>query len=136
MLHNERREEGQGLVEYALAIVLVAIVTIAIVTQLGPTIAGMYCSITSSLWGSCTANAEPDPNVEFYYIGHYDDHAWAFTNNPYNNCGGLSINGHPMEEDMYDECYVEWSANTCPDSVTVNTPNGYQTSTDIDCQTG
>lgn len=50
----ERREEGQGVVEYALALVLVAVVTIAIVTQLGPTIADMYCSITSSLWGACS----------------------------------------------------------------------------------
>ena len=35
-----QREEGQGLVEYALVLVLVAIVVIAILTLLGPAIAG------------------------------------------------------------------------------------------------
>ena len=39
------REEGQGLVEYALILVLVAIVVIAILTLLGPTIGNVFSSI-------------------------------------------------------------------------------------------
>jgi pilus assembly protein Flp/PilA len=43
------REEGQGLVEYALILVLVAIVSIAILLILGPTIANVFSRITNTL---------------------------------------------------------------------------------------
>ncbi len=43
------REEGQGLVEYALILVLVAIVVIVILTVLGPTIGNVFSSINRSL---------------------------------------------------------------------------------------
>ncbi len=43
------REEGQGLVEYALILVLVAIVVIAILTILGPEIGNVFSRITSGL---------------------------------------------------------------------------------------
>lgn len=39
------REEGQGLVEYALILVLVAVVVIAILTLLGPTIGNVFSDI-------------------------------------------------------------------------------------------
>jgi pilus assembly protein Flp/PilA len=44
MLFN-RREEGQGLVEYALILVLVAVIVIAILTILGPTIGNVFSNI-------------------------------------------------------------------------------------------
>ena len=43
------REEGQGLVEYALILVLVAIVVIAILTLLGPAIGGVFSNIIRNL---------------------------------------------------------------------------------------
>lgn len=43
------REDGQGLVEYALILVLVAIVVIAILTLLGPQIGNVFSRITDSL---------------------------------------------------------------------------------------
>jgi pilus assembly protein Flp/PilA len=43
------REEGQGLVEYALILVLVAIVVIAILALLGPQIANIFSRVTSGL---------------------------------------------------------------------------------------
>ncbi len=42
------REEGQGLVEYALILVLVAIVVIAILAILGPQIGNIFSRITSA----------------------------------------------------------------------------------------
>ena len=39
------REEGQGLVEYALILVLVAVVVIAILTLLGPAIGNVFSNI-------------------------------------------------------------------------------------------
>ncbi len=43
------QEKGQGLVEYALILVLVAIVVIAVLLILGPTIGNTFSSINSSL---------------------------------------------------------------------------------------
>ncbi len=43
------REEGQGLVEYALILVLVAVVVIAILTILGPAVGGVFSSIAGNI---------------------------------------------------------------------------------------
>lgn len=45
-------EEGQGLVEYALILVLVAIVVIAILAIVGPQIGNIFSRITSGLSGT------------------------------------------------------------------------------------
>jgi pilus assembly protein Flp/PilA len=42
-------EEGQGLVEYALILVLVAIVVIAILLQLGPAVGNVFSSVIAGL---------------------------------------------------------------------------------------
>ena len=44
-----RREEGQGLVEYALILVLVAIVVIAILVLLGPIVGNVFSTVASRL---------------------------------------------------------------------------------------
>ena len=43
------REEGQGLVEYALILVLVAIVVIVILALLGPAIANIFSNIVNQV---------------------------------------------------------------------------------------
>ena len=43
------KEKGQGLVEYALILVLVAVVVIVILTFLGPAIGGVFSNILSNL---------------------------------------------------------------------------------------
>jgi pilus assembly protein Flp/PilA len=43
------REKGQGLVEYALILVLVAIVVIAILLLLGPVIGNVFSNIVGNL---------------------------------------------------------------------------------------
>ena len=43
------REEGQGLVEYALILVLVAVVVIAVLTILGPAIGDIFSRINTGL---------------------------------------------------------------------------------------
>ena len=50
MLRNFfNREEGQGLVEYALILVLIAIVVIGILTLLGGKVSTVFSSINSGL---------------------------------------------------------------------------------------
>ena len=49
MQNKMRDEEGQGLVEYALIIVLVSIATIAMLSALGVKVGGVFTSITGTL---------------------------------------------------------------------------------------
>ena len=48
-IESMKREAGQGLVEYALIIVLVSIACIIVLTALGVKVAGVFSSITGSL---------------------------------------------------------------------------------------
>jgi len=43
------REEGQGMVEYALILVLVAIVVIAVLTLLGPAVGNVFSTIINAI---------------------------------------------------------------------------------------
>ena len=45
------KERGQGLIEYALILVLVAIVVIAVLMILGPRIGNVFSSVNKSLSG-------------------------------------------------------------------------------------
>jgi len=46
---NLKKEEGQGLAEYALILVLISIVAIVIMTALGTKITGVFSSVSSAL---------------------------------------------------------------------------------------
>jgi pilus assembly protein Flp/PilA len=48
-LGQEEREEGQGLVEYALILFLVAVVVIGILILLGPRIGSIFSAVTKGL---------------------------------------------------------------------------------------
>ena len=43
------REEGQGLVEYALILVLIAIIVIAVLTIMGPEVANIFSTILGAI---------------------------------------------------------------------------------------
>jgi pilus assembly protein Flp/PilA len=45
MLYRPQNDEGQGLVEYALILVMVAVVVVVVLVVLGPVIGNTYSSI-------------------------------------------------------------------------------------------
>jgi pilus assembly protein Flp/PilA len=49
MLYLPAEEEGQGLVEYALILVLVVLVVVAILAIMGPQIGNVFSRITNAL---------------------------------------------------------------------------------------
>ena len=76
-----QKEEGQGLVEYALILVLVAIVVIAILLVLGPVVGNVFSNVSCNLEGEAcgvasvpgggggaepTATPNSDPNANFW----------------------------------------------------------------------
>jgi pilus assembly protein Flp/PilA len=48
-LRNQAEESGQGLVEYALILVLVALVVVAMLTLFGGSLSNVYATITNAL---------------------------------------------------------------------------------------
>ena len=56
---HKKQEKGQGLVEYALILVLVAIVVIAALMILGPIIGNVFSKVNSSLSGVSAGSAAP-----------------------------------------------------------------------------
>lgn len=59
-MKSPHREEGQGLVEYALILVLVALAVILILTLLGPVIAVTYAEIIGGLNGQTIDRTGPE----------------------------------------------------------------------------
>jgi pilus assembly protein Flp/PilA len=49
MLRNDEEAEGQGLVEYALILVLISVVAITIMTSVGNKVSAVFATIDSSL---------------------------------------------------------------------------------------
>jgi pilus assembly protein Flp/PilA len=43
------REEGQGLVEYGMIIILVAILVVAVLALLGPTVGNLFSSVVEAI---------------------------------------------------------------------------------------
>lgn len=61
MQQNPRHREGQGLVEYALILVLVAVVVIVILALLGPAIGNIFSNIINSLNPTVSPAVTPTP---------------------------------------------------------------------------
>ena len=70
-------QSGQGLVEYALILTLVAVVVIGILTMLGPQVGNVFCNVTNSINGSPVANCSHPSNTD-----------------PNANCSGNNGNGN------------------------------------------
>lgn len=51
-----KREEGQGLVEYALILVLVSVVVIVILSQMGPAVGNIFSGVVTALNGGGTGD--------------------------------------------------------------------------------
>lgn len=64
------KEEGQGLVEYALILVLVAVIVIAILTVLGPQIVLVFGRVAGGMQGDTLDAANGDTAVIVNYEGN------------------------------------------------------------------
>lgn len=63
-----KKEEGQGLVEYALILVLVAVVVIAILTILGPQVMVVFAKVAAGLNGQVVTGVGTEAIVTGYDV--------------------------------------------------------------------
>jgi pilus assembly protein Flp/PilA len=111
-----KQTEGQGLVEYAIILALVAIVVIAVVTVLGPTIGNTFTSINNSLDSGGLLGGGGGQ-----ISGPHAD--WHDAQNEY--CvGQASGTNHNMYHDIDDDLWIAGPSGGSP-------PSGYLDQTDV-----
>jgi len=72
----KKREEGQGLVEYALILVLVAVVVIVVLSLVGPAVGNIFSEVVSALNGDTPSS----DCVQYFQNGmHEDDKSFIMT---------------------------------------------------------
>lgn len=67
-------EKGQGLVEYALILVMVAVVVISILSIVGPSVGNIFSNIVDNLGGVAVAVAEPEDEFCFVYFSSFQSY--------------------------------------------------------------
>jgi pilus assembly protein Flp/PilA len=77
-LKTQKRERGQGLVEYALILVLVAVVVIGVLSVVGGGVSNVYCTVIGGLnrTSTCTGQQASQP-------GTLTSSQYAVTSNQY-----------------------------------------------------
>ncbi len=85
MSNFNRKEKGQGLVEYALILVLVAVVVIVVLQVLGPLIGDVFTDVNDGLAGNTLpdtyiwsiVNDDPDPKATCDLLIPGGSYAWG-----------------------------------------------------------
>lgn len=83
-----QREEGQGLVEYALILVMVAVVVIAVLSLMGPSVGNVYSQIVNVLRQTSSTYCQTDEIIGYDIYEIVDGARTLFGNE-------LSNPGHP-----------------------------------------
>ncbi len=103
---RQNQEKGQGLVEYALILVLVGVVCLGIMSVVGGGVGNVFCSVTSSLGAKLTSTPcvkgpqEGDTCVDYYsptwhYIQRYHNGAWGRIAEPGGSLPTCSFSAYP-----------------------------------------
>jgi len=98
------KEKGQGLVEYALILVLVSVAVLGVLLILGPMIGNVFTEINSTMT-TAGGEAEADPCVALL-------DTWTATNTAYQVCGG-NQSSCPSEYTAVVNAYNAYSAAGC-----------------------
>ena len=127
MVLSKKKEKGQGLVEYALILVLVAVIVLAVMAITGSTISTVYCSVVVALDPGATCDSGGGTLTDFGYgyyrnstteadaIAQYCDIPSVPSGAGYNLYSNSSIPGYTV--DGYGQDFPEISfigTGTCP----------------------
>ena len=119
-------ERGQGLLEYALILSLVAVLVIAALAVVGTSIESVYCEIISQFPGSenpCTADeaviikADYDPGLQTLHID-------ATSDGDYHPDVTLTVSPGGVMEAKTHHYHLDYSLPGCPCEVTVTSSAG------------
>jgi len=123
-------EEGQGLIEYALILVLVAIVVIAILLILGPTVGNVFSNIVRGLeqTGVIDGGGDGSDTVAItratYDSGDQELHLDTTSDGDYNPNVTLTASPGGVMEERSNHYHLNYTLTGCPCTVTVTSSAG------------
>lgn len=123
-------EEGQGLVEYALILVLVAIIVIAVLLILGPTVGDIFSEIIRNLerTGAIGSGGDGDDVVVITRSSYDSDdqelHLDATSDGDYNPDVSLTASPGGVMGATPHHYHLEYTLSGCPCTVTVTSSEG------------
>ena len=101
-------ERGQGLVEYALILVMVAVVVIVGLSIVGTSVSGVYCDVVTTLDKSAVCDGGPKNNNQNGDLCQklYDDMWYVYQRNDIDITGPdwISTGKHYSEDQGYQAC--------------------------------
>ncbi len=119
LFSKRSQEDGQGLVEYALLLVLVAVVVVGILSMLGSTVHGVFTEVVAALSMSKVAitrahydSGDEELHLDTTYDGDYDPTV-TMTASP----GGVM-------EARSNHYHLKYTLTGCPCTVTVTSSKG------------
>ncbi len=116
---------GQGLVEYALLLSLMAIVVIAILALLGPTVANVFSQVTAGLvGGSNVAISNVAITKADYNSTNEELHLDATVDGDYDPSVTLTASPGGVMEETPDHYHLGYGLSGCPCTVTVTSSTG------------
>ncbi|MFQ5577522.1 MAG: hypothetical protein ACE5G8_11110 [Anaerolineae bacterium] len=118
---NQSGDRGQGLVEYALLLVLVAVVVIGILLLLGPQIGGVFSSVANALGAGGGAVAITKAE---YKSDDHKLHLDATYNGGYDSTVTLTASPGGTMEAKSDHYHRKFTLTGCPCTVTVTSSKG------------
>jgi pilus assembly protein Flp/PilA len=127
-------ESGQGFMEYALVVVLVALISILILSMLGPSISNLYCEMVTTLGGTCNIGDEGDGGDDAhdlvviiradYNSDKQELHIDATSNGDYYPDVTLTASPGGVMEQRAHHYHLIFTLTGCPCAVTVTSSAG------------
>jgi pilus assembly protein Flp/PilA len=129
-LEKNRSDSGQGLVEYALILVLVGVVTILVLSLTGSSISNIYCDLVNTMGGECDSGSESD--VVVIYRADYNSpaqslHMDATSDGCYDPSVILTASPGGVMQERSGGCghyHLDYSLPGCPCTVTITSSEG------------
>lgn len=117
---NSHRENGQGLLEYALIAALVAVATMLVLSLLGVSVADVFCRVTGGLGANALCQGCG------YGFDNIDD--WNTVQGGWETRDGQLCNTRGGQGKIFDSCSQDLPSNdytVTANSVTLSQGNGY-----------
>ena len=124
-------ELGQGLVEYALILVLVALAVVVVLTLFGPQLKNVYCEVVTGLNNGTQPDTCMPPVTDTvvitradYDVGDQELHLDATSNGGYNPSATLTASPGGVMEAKSDHYHLKYTLTGCPCTITVTSSEG------------
>lgn len=123
---NRTTEKGQGLVEYALILVLVAVVSIAVLLTLGPQVGQVFSKIVTQLQTTGVVGGGDVVAItkSTYNSSSHKLHLDATSDGSFNPSASLTASPGGAMETKSDHYHLNYTLTGCPCTVTVTSSQG------------